>query len=297
MKKIIFFLIVIIFQPVYNFAQELDATVIVNYEQLATADRERLTNFQLQIRDYLNNTKFTRQAWEGSKIKCNFNIFFQSSNDETSYSAQLVVTSQRPIENTKLNSLMMTILDNNWKFIYQKNQAMYFNQTDFDPLTSLLDYYAYIIIGLDYDSGVKLGGTEFFQKALDICVRGGSSGVSKGWQFESTPFNRRALVDNLLNANYHQFRQDFFDYHFNGLDLFFVQDQRQIAFSNFIKLVKNLEKMRDQIDLRSVLLKVFFDAKAGELSEYLKAYPDKSIFSILKKLDPPHMSKYEEAVK
>lgn len=282
--------------PNYIIAQELDATVTINVEQLPTDARDRLDKFANQIQNYLNNTKFTQKAWEGERIKCSFNIFFNSSNDETSYSAQMVVASQRPIEGTKFGSLMMSIMDNTWSFKYEKNQAMYFNQANFDPLTSLLDFYAYIIIGLDSDSYRPLDGTEYFQKALDLTVRGASSSSSKGWLLESTAYNRRALLDNLLNAKYLQFRQDYFDYHYNGLDLLRTKDQ-QIAYSNIVKLIKNLEKMKDQIGIRSVLLKVFFDAKAGEFVEILKNYPDKSIFVTLKKIDSPHISKYDEALK
>ena len=296
MKKIIVVFCIITFIPAFILAQELDATITLNSEQLATASRERVESFAGQIGDYLNNTKFTGKAWVGEKIKCTFNVFFNGSSDEVSYSAQLVVASQRPIEGTQLNSLIMSILDNSWSFTYQKNQAMYFNQTDFDPLTSMLDFYAYIIIGFDFDSYYKLGGTEYFQKALDIAAKGGSNSP-KGWQYESNAYNRRALIDNLLNAKYQQFRQDYFDYHYNGLDLFHIEDQKQNAYNNMAKLIKNLEKMRDQIDTRSVLMKVFFDAKAGEFVEYLKNYQDKSIFNSLKKLDPPHITKYDEAMK
>lgn len=297
MKKIAAIICFITLLPVSLIAQELDATVTLNIEQLQSASRERLDNFSNQIRNYLNNTKFTRQPWEGDRIKCSFNIFFNSSSDETTYNAQLVVTSQRPIEGTKLNSLMLRIMDNIWNFKYQKNQAMYFNQTDFDPLTSFLDFYAYIIIGFDMDSFYSLGGTDYFQKALEIAGRGGSSSFSSGWQYESTTYNRRALVDNLLNAKYQQFRMDLFDYHYNGLDLFYTEDNKQLALNNIAKLVKNLAKIKDQIDTRSVLMKVFFDAKAEEFVEYLKNYPDKSIFEMLKKINPPHSAKYEQGLK
>jgi hypothetical protein len=192
---------------------------------------------------------------------------------------------------------MMFILDSSWQFRYEKNQGIYFNQTDFDPLISFLDYYAYVIIGFDTDSYYKLGGTDYFQKALDICIRGGNSSYSKGWQFESTAFNRRGLIDNLLNSNYQLFRQDYFDYHYNGIDLLQTPENRQSALENITKLVKNLDKMKDQVDSRSVLLRVFFDAKFGELIDCLKYYPDKNIFQMLKKLDAPHLSKYDEAAK
>ncbi len=297
MKRLAAFVVMFFIWSVLLSAQELDATVVVNVEQLPTITRERVENFKNQVQAYLNNTKFTGRNWQGEKIKCTFNIFFNGSSDEVTYTAQLVVSSQRIIENTSLNSLMMSILDNSWQFRYQKNQAMYYNQTDFDPLTSFLDYYANIIIGFDSDSYYSLGGTDYFQKALDICVKGGSSQFNQGWQLESLTFNRRALVDNLLNAKYQQFRQDYFDYHYNGIDLFQDPKTRDLAVKNIVKLITDLYDIKDRIDTRSVLMKVFFDAKAKEIVEYLKNYPDKSIFEILKKINPPHTARYDEALK
>ncbi len=293
MKKIIF---LFFFYTAVITAQELDATVEINTEQLPVAARERLENFKYQVQDYLNNNKFTRQPWEGEKIKCNFNIFFTGADNEISYGAQLVVVSQRPIEGTLLNSLMINILDNSWLFQYEKNQSMYFQQTDFNPLTSLLDFYAYIIIGFDMDSYYRLGGTEYFSKALEIAVRGGSTKFSEGWQSESSTYNRRGLVDDLVNAKFQQLRSDIFDYHYNGIDIFNTEE-KQTAIKNISKLVLNLYKIKDQISSRSVFMKVFFDAKAGEIAQYLKDYPDKEIYNYLKKLDPPHISKYDEALK
>ena len=294
-KTVIICLLFII--PQFILAQELDATVTINVEQLDTSSRGRLDNFKTQMQDYLNNTKFTKQPWQGEKIKCSFTVFFVGSPDETTYSAQMVVTSLRPIYATRLSSLMLNIMDSNWQFVYQRNQSMYFNQKDFDPLTSFLDFYAYIIIGFDGDSFDKMGGTDCFQKALEICVKGGSSAFSKGWLTESTVYNRRVLVDNLLNTKYQQFRADYFDYHYNGIDLLHVENQTQNGYYNMIKLVKDIERARDDLDPRSVLLKVFFDAKAGEFAENFKGYPDKSVLTLLKKIDPPHTSKYDEALK
>jgi hypothetical protein len=295
MKKLLVGLVLIMFLPEFSMAQELDATVTINIEQMESASKDRLNSFKTEVESYLNNTKFTGQAWDGERIKCSFNIFFLGSSDETSYTAQLVVTSQRNIYHQQRSSLMLSIMDNAWQFSYQKNRGMYFKQIDFDPLLSFLDYYAYIIIGLDMDSYYSLGGTDYFQKALDVTIKGANSSTNKGWQFESTVYNRRALLDNLLSANYQQFRQDCFDYHYNGLDIF-SSTERQTAINNIVKLIKNLEVKKDQIDSRSVLLKVFFDAKAAEIVDYLKGNTDKSIFTSLKKIDPPHNSKYDEGL-
>jgi hypothetical protein len=297
MNKVALVFGLIMLLPLFIYAQELDVTVTVNSEQLATAERERVEVFGKQIQDYLNNNKFTNQPWDGERIKCYFNVVFQNASDEVTYSAQVVIASQRPIYGTNNSSKMLYVLDNSWKFKYEKNQAMYFNQSNFDPLTSFLDYYAYVIIGFDTDSFYSLGGSEYFQKALDITLKGGASQFAKGWQTESTAFNRRVLLDNLLNARYQVFRQDFFNYHYNGIDLIGSSkaDLRQLGMDNIVKLIKDLDRMKDQIDWRSVLLRVFFDAKAVEIVDVLKNYPDKTIFDVLKRIDASHTTKYDEA--
>ncbi|MEW6506870.1 MAG: DUF4835 family protein [Bacteroidota bacterium] len=297
MKKIILLFLISLTIVNRNYSQELDATVVANFENLPVAAKDRLINFGFQVKEYLNNTKFTRQNWEGDKIKCNFNIFFTGGTDELIYNAQLVISSQRIIEGTPRSSLMLSIMDNSWQFKYERNQAMYFNQTDFDPLTSLLDYYAYIIIGFDLDSYYKLGGTEFFSKAFDITVKGASNQFADGWQAKSTAYNRRGLAENLVNAKYQQLRQDIFDYHYNGLDLYHSPQTKLQAQENMVKLIRNLDKVRGTLDPRSVFLKVFFDAKAGEFVEYLKDYKDKEIFNMLKRINASHISKYDEAFK
>jgi hypothetical protein len=297
MKKVVLILGLILLLPLLICAQELDATVTVNSEQLATAERERVENFGKQIQDYLNNSKFTNQAWDGERIKCSFTIVFQNASDEITYTAQLVVASQRPIYGTKSSSKMFYVLDNQWQFKYEKNQAMYFNQSNFDPLTSFLDFYAYLIIGLDTDSFYSLGGTDYFQKALDITAKGGASQYAKGWQTESSAYNRRTLIDNLLNSKYQVFRQDYFNYHYNGIDLLASSkpEMRQMGINNIVRLIRNLDRMKDQVDWRSVLLRVFFDAKAVEMAEILRNYPDKTIYDSLKRIDPSHTTKYDEA--
>jgi len=290
MKKL--FLIFILFSPILLLGQELEATVTVNYEQLPNSAKDRLQNFAAVVSDYLNNNKFTDQDYQ-DKIKCSFNIFFTNAFSETQYSAQVVITSQRPIYKSTKSSLMLLVQDSKWNFQYEKNQTLYFNQTDFNSLTSFLDYYAYLIIGLDADSFEKYGGDDYFSKALNITVLGNTSNYSKGWTLDGSNYNRRALILDLKNANFSQFREDYFNYHYNGLDIY--SEDKIAAQKNIVKLIDDLAKIRGKLDPRSVLLKVFFDAKHKEIVEYLKDYPEKArIFKELKFIDPSHLSTYEK---
>lgn len=295
-KKLFYIAIILMGLNTSFFAQELDCKVIVNYEQLDNASKERVANFAPIIENYMNTTKFTGSTWNWDKIKCSLNIFFTGSSDDIKYAAQAVINSQRKIEGTDKYTLMLNILDNAWKFEFDKNQSMYFNPTDFNGLTSFLDFYAYIIIGFDSDTYDILGGSDYFQRAYDICNLGSTAPkYSDGWQTESTSYNRNGLVENLFNARYQQFRQDYYLYHYNGLDIFSKQPDK--AVKNMSLLISNLFEIKDKIDRRSPLLKVFFDAKYNEIIEYMKKNPDKSIFKKLQAVDPGHVSKYLEAEK
>lgn len=290
MKKIIVLLLLL---PVVLFGQELNAKVELNYEQLPNEAKERLKNFDKDIADYLNNNRFSDINWEWEKIDCKFTIFFLNA-DETKYKAQLVVTSQRPIENSQNNSLMLNIKDDKWNFNYEPNQSMMFNPADFNPLLSFLNYYAYVIIGFDADSFNPNGGNSLFNKALDLCVRGGSSTSPDGWEFSRDSFNRRALINDLLSGAFSQFREDYFEYHYNGLDIY--NQDKKLAQQNIVRLINNFYEKKDMIDSRSVLKRVFFSAKAGEIVQYLSDYPDKTVFEKLMVIDPPNTSKYQAAL-
>ncbi len=289
MKK----LMILLLLPAIMLGQELNAKVEINFEQLPNEAKERLKNFDRDIQEYLNNNRFSNTNWEWDRIDCNFTIFFMSA-DDTKYKAQLVVTSQRPIENSQSSSLMLNIRDDKWSFDYEPSQSMMFNSSEFDPLLSFLNYYAYVILAFDADSYNPNGGTTLFNKALDLCVRGGSSTSKDGWELTRDSFSRRALIDDVLSGAFSQFREDYFEYHYNGLDIF--NQDKNLAQKNIVGLVNNFYEKKDMIDTRSVLKRVFFSAKSGEIVQYLSDYPDKTIFQKLMVIDPPNTSKYQEAL-
>ena len=275
------------------FAQELKATVQVNYESLPTIAKEKLRDFGSEVESYLNMNNFTTYDYGDYPIECNFNIFFTQTSGEKVYSAQVVVTSTRPLEEIEGSTLMMRVQDSPWTFEYETGQSWIMNLGDFNALTSFFDFYAYIIIGLDLDSYFEKGGSDLFQKAYDIANWGSSTGYSKGWKMESTSYNRMYFVRNLLDGSFEQFRVDYFNYHWNGLDLY--KSDRQRSIGTMAQLIKNLAKVKDKLDPRNIILRVFFDAKNRELAKYMKEYPDKNeIYQMLIKVDPGHITKYDE---
>src|SRR5690606_13859941 len=89
-------------------SQDLEATVELNTESLTPEARERLNDFQRQVTDYLNRTKYHQNPIP--PIKCTFQFNFTGNNGFDQYTAQIYVYSQREIyrqedrKSTRLNS-------------------------------------------------------------------------------------------------------------------------------------------------------------------------------------------------
>jgi len=273
------------------FPQELNCKVTVNYESLTVETRDLLRDFASDIESYINTTSFT-DGWQYDKIDCNMSIFF-SAGGGGNYTAQVVVSAQRPIYKSIRKTLLLSINDNAWTFAYERGQSFYHNSGTYDPITGFLDYYAYIIIGFYMESWEESGGTPFITKASDIVNLAARSSYSNGWDKNSNSYSRRGLVDDFMNDKYGQFRTAYYDYYY-GIDVFGQKQDDGRAY--LVHFVNSLDDMRKRGIVGGVLIKVFFDAKHGELIECMKDYPDKSIFEKLKKIDPGHTAKYDAAL-
>jgi hypothetical protein len=291
MKYLLFFFLI---TPPLLLSQELNCLVDVNFENLPVNNRELLVDFGSVVQDYMNTTRFTNESWDGQKIDCSLNIFFLSASSDVDYTAQVVVVSQRPVYQSIRNSPMLTINDGQWAFKYERGQALYAGQTTFDPLTSFLDFYAMIIIGFDWDTWEDKGGSKYFQRAQDIVNHGATSISSAGWLSSSASYSRWGLVNDLMNEKYSAFRSSIFDYHY-GIDIY--QKNKLLGQQKIVSLVDVLYDMYEkQGAFNSVLIRVFFDAKNGEIIEHIRDYVDLTVFDKLKKIDPPHIAKYEAAL-
>ncbi len=290
MKKIFLMLLLI---SSYNYSQELNCTVIVNFQNVAVKNRELLVDFKNVVENYMNTTRFTNLNWDGDKIDCSLNIFFTSAGSDVSYSAQIVVVSQRPVYQSTRNSALLTLNDGEWSFKYEVGQSMYANLDAFDPLTSLLDFYGLIIIGFDMDTWEEFGGTPYFNKAFDIVNLASTSNNKSGWLPSNKIYSRWGLVSDALNEKYAAFRSAIFDYHY-GIDIF--AQNKEVGQAKIVELIDGLYDLLERTGImKSVLVQTFFNAKFGEITDHLKGYPDRTIFTKLKKIDPSHAGRYELA--
>jgi hypothetical protein len=275
-------------------SQELTCTITVNMDNVPSAQRDYLKNFKSDVERYLNNTRFTSVEPENT-ITCTFDVFFKSYSGNNQYTAQVYITSLRPVYEggvqTERTTQMLRILDEYWDFTYTPNQRIILDEFVANTFTDFLNYYAYIIIGFDQESFVPTSGNKYFQKAMNICHREANEPNSKNWQSQSTNYNRYNLADELTSPTYDSFHTAMNSYYFDGLDEFALKPQPALnAMLESLGTISSLRRMNPM----SVLLRQFFDAKYKEIAEVFLAFSNREVYNQLSSFDPEHTSTYRE---
>lgn len=275
-------------------AQELQCKVIVNDERAATTDRQVFRDMEQAFARFMNERKWTENFYSPEeKINCNLIITIETMITVSSYKATVQIQSSRPIYNTNYESLVLNFADRNWAFEYVESTPLDFNDNQFmSNITSMLAYYAYIILGLDYDTFSEFGGERMFQKALNV-VNVAQTTEMPGWRAFQSNRNRYWLIDNLMNQNLQPIRAGYYKYHRIGLDnMIDKPDQSRQEIMQCLKNIKTADKL-----LPNTILKIsFFDAKADELvSIFKKAQPavKNEAYNLLTEINPTNTEKYK----
>ncbi len=297
MKKILFILLAGL--GIHSLkAQELNCQVTVLSPQIQSSDKKVFTTLQTAIYEFINNTKWTGDKFlNQERIECSMQITINERPSNDDFKGTIQVQSTRPIFKGSYNSPVFNFNDENFNFRYLEYQPLEYNESgNTSNLTSILAYYAYMILGIDYDTYSPLGGSPYFLKAQAI-VNNAQAGGEKGWKaFEGTR-NRYWLSENMLNPIYRPLRQLNYDYHRKGLDL--MTEKKDDAVRTIADGIVSLQKVHREKP-SSLLMQVFFTAKSDEIVNiFSQAFPDMKnrVKTTLDEIDPANMNKYEKILK
>ena len=283
----------------FVYAQELLANVVINHQQVQSSDDYIYDNMKRSFIEFLNNRKWTADKFKlEERIECSFFVTISSRNvSANTFTGTLQIQSGRPIHGTNYKSTMFIVNDNDFDFTYVDQQPLDYNQNEFTSnLTSVLAYYVYVILGMDYDSFGKEGGGEFFTKAFDIMTLS-QNGGGVGWRSTDGSQNRYWLIENINNGAFKAFRDCLYNYHREGLDIM-KNNKKQGEYSIYKSLLA-LEAIHKR-QPSSYLLQVFFNAKSGEVVNIFKNAPAQQktkLVPLLIKIDPGNTKKYNEIMK
>lgn len=290
-------LLILFFAPVLTMAQELKCNIQINSQKIQGTNRTVYQTLQTALYEFMNNTTWTNHIYGiDERIECNIVINLNEQLGSDEYKGTIQVQARRPIFNTSYNTTVLNFLDNNFDFRYLEFNKLEFSENTFTSnLTSVLAYYAYIILGIDYDTYSLYGGSEFFQKAEKI-MNNAQNAQERGWKaYEGNRKNRYWLIENILNEKYKPVREVYYRYHRLGLD---VMNEKLIeGRAEIVECMATLQKVfREKPDPYMFLMQIFFDAKNDELvSIFSESYPTEKarVVNILTEMDNANASKYK----
>jgi hypothetical protein len=291
--------IILVLASFQGIAQELNSIVTINVgPKIQTTDRSVFRDMKNALQQFLNTRKWTNDAFQPhEKINCSLLININEMPSIGIFSASVQVQSARPIYNSNYTSLLLNFADRDWEFEYIESQPLEYNDNTYtNNLTSMLAFYAYLIIGMDYDSFSELGGTPYFQKGLTV-VNNAQSSNRPGWQAIGSTRNRYWLVENLINPQMTDVRKSLYSYHRLGLDTF--QKTPDKSREIILKGLKDVKKARD-INPNAILVISFFDAKSKELANIFSdgALPiRREAYDLIVSIDPSNRSSYDKIIK
>lgn len=274
------------------FGQELNCQVSINSQQV-NGDKTRFQTLQTAIYEFMNDRKWTNRKFKAEElIDCSIFINFDKNTSGEYYSGSIQVQSRRPVFNSSYNSPMLNIKDNKFSFNWVEHDPLNFDINSFTSnMTSVLAYYAYIIIGTDFDSYSLLGGTEYFNNAQTV-VNNAQSTNFLGWKSMESYDNRYWYLENILNSRYQNFRTFIYKYHRLALDAMYDNlSKGRVEALNDLKLLDKLHKIKPDL----VIVNSLMDAKRSEfIGLFTGAQPNERVQAknILSLLDPTSAGKY-----
>lgn len=298
MKGIIVFFTFLVFTA-FTDAQELNCQISVIAApglQVGPVEKEIMTELEASIYDFMNNTRWTTDVFEiEERINCNLLITISEMPSQSTFNGKMQIQSSRPVYNSAYNTVLFNFEDGDIGFNYLRNTALLFSIDQYrDNLSSILAFYAYMIIGYDYDSFELKGGTKYFNKAQTIAANAKNSG-DPGWSASAGKKNNRYwMVDNAIQSVFEPIRVTYYNYHRLGFDIMYddmVGGRKAVLES--LQLLDKVQRARPG----SLNLQIFLSSKSDELVNLFsqaEITEKNAAINVLKKLDPTNSSKYQE---
>lgn len=297
-KSLFLFFLLGLFANNSLFSQELNCKVRVDASQIQGSVSRIYESMESDIRDFVNNQRWTNDEFTtAERISCNMNITISNTSGNDNFIATIQVTSSRPIFNSNYDSPILNINDQNFTFQYVENTPLIFSPDQFrSNLTSVLAYYALIIIAYDYDTFSLKGGDDYYSTALQI-VNSAQNTAYSGWRASESDKNRYWIVQNMLAGNFIPLREAYYKYHRLGLDKMYddVNSGRK-EISNSLTLIEKVHQSKPL----AYNTQIFFMAKSNEIVNiYSNASPMEKTdaYTILQKVDPGNLTKYNKLKK
>lgn len=290
-------LLLVVFCFGKNQAQEMNITVQVKAPRLQLVDPKVFKTLEKEIYEFVNNTRWTDDEFEDfEKIEGNLNVTITEELSQTGFKADFFVQTVRPVFNSNYKTQVLNFVDKGVPFTYRELQPIENSFNNYiDPLSSLLTYYVYLMLGADYDTFEVYGGEDHFRTIQNI-IAALPANVSKGtgWDQQGNRRNRFWIMDNFVNPRMKPMRQAMYELHRLSLDEMHRDADKSRAI--MVSALTTIDQVNRAVP-NSAIVQMFADSKRSEIIEIFKGASrgqQTKVYEIMVRLDPAQASQYSD---
>lgn len=298
MRNLTFYTLLTAFALVFGVskiqAQELQCIVNVSAPTVGS-DQTVYPQMQDAISKYVNFRKWTDLKFEPlERIKCRMQLIINERPEVDQFRASLQVQLIRPVYGSDYESMVINIQDKDIAFKFVPFTPLEFSENNYiDELTSILNFYCYMLVGFDQESFELSSGIPYFQKAQQIVNLAGNSGGA-GWRNFDGTRNRFWLVNDMLDNSLKQIHNIFYVYHRQGLDQ--MEKNMTLGRTAILGALRELQKLNQRYPAKYIT-RIFVTAKSSEIIDIFRKanMAEKAeLIRIMSEIDPANGSDYEK---
>lgn len=291
-----YFLIIILFLTCLAkvHSQDMLASISVSARSVDGTDRTIYDAMQKSLSDMVNGrswTPYQLKPDERFKIRMSINITDRIS--DTEFKGSISIVMGRVVFNSNYESPILNLMDNNLHFYYNQYEPLeYIENVYTNNLVSVVAFYIYYGLGIQFDTFQASGGQEYYEKANNI-VRSAQNSQETGWKTQDGDKSRYRMLEYIMSPTYRSLRTFLYQFHRQGLDI--MADNLENGRTQVSRALEELK--RAYLERPSLYLtQTMIDVKRDEIINIFKGASDSeknTIVDLMKQIDATNSSKYE----
>ena len=281
-----------------TYGQELDFQVTINSAKAQQADPAVFESMEKAIREFINTRDWIDDKFQSEeRIKGSIQLTISNELSASSFEADLAIQVTRPIYGSTYETALLNHVDKDVRFSFEQFEPLIYTQNVFnDNLSSIISFYVFMALGLDYDTFSPYGGNPYYLLAQEVmnAIPPQAAESVKGWRSLDGNRNRFWFLDNILNPKVKPYRRAMYDYHRQGLDL--MSTDTETGKATILTALAAVDEVH-QAYPNSMIIQMFSNTKPEEIIEIFKigSREQKSkISQIMTRIDKSRANKYRQ---
>ena len=263
----------------FAWSQFVEVNTELDMRRLSEGDRQLFNTLAEDIENYYINTQFFANVSDLEMV-IDIRLVLESvsrGGSQTTINAQAIFS----------NKLDQYFYAKGIQFPYEKGRQIIYTSI-FEPLASLLDYYAFMFIATELDIWEYMGGTSFYTKAIELADLGKDSDWSNGWD-DRWKKSRKLKSNQYLRSMRFNYFSALYELSAEEVDMKMVKASMNAFYEDMVTLDKKLGSNKETLH--------FLKAYHEDIAELMAALQLRDGLELLMFYDHDHKKVYESYLK